>query len=73
MKSATKVDAGSVVDLVGRADLLDAAFADHDDPVGHGERLFLVVRHHDRGDPEAALQVADFAAQPGAHAGIERG
>ena len=60
------------VDLVGRADLLDPALAHHHDPVGHGERLFLVVGHHDRGDAEPLLQVADLAAQPGAHPRVER-
>ncbi len=44
------------VDLVGRADLLDAALVHHHDPVGHRQRLLLVVGDHDRGEPEAALQ-----------------
>ena len=60
------------VDLVGRADLLDPALAHHHDPVGHGERLLLVVRDHDRGHAEPVLQVADLAAQPGAHPRVER-
>ena len=60
------------VDLVGRADLVDPALAHDDDAVGHRERFLLVVRHHDRGDAEPLLQVADFAAQPRAHARVER-
>ena len=44
----------------------------HHDAVGHGERLLLVVRHHDGGDAERALQRLDLVAQPQAHTGIER-
>ena len=61
------------VDLGRRADLLDHAVVHHDDAIGHRQRLFLVVRDHDRRDPDALVQAADLGAQIRAHAGIERG
>ena len=36
-------------------------------------RLFLVMRHHDGGDAEPALQILDLVAQPQPHPRIERG
>jgi hypothetical protein len=45
---------------------------DHD-AVGHGQRLFLVVGHHDRGDPQAPLQLLDLVAEVDPHLGVERG
>ena len=44
----------------------------HHDAVGHGKRLFLVVRHHDGGDADLLLQAADLAAQAHALQRIER-
>ena len=44
-----------MVDLLRRPDLLHPAVVHHGDPVGHGERLFLVVGHVDEGDPHLAL------------------
>ena len=64
---------GLAIDLRGRTDLLDHALVHHHDAVGHGERFFLVVRHHDGGDAEPALQRLDLVAQAQAHARIERG
>ncbi len=61
------------IDLLRRADLVDHALVHDDDAVGHGERLLLVVRHHDGGDAEAALQRADLIAQAHAHLGVEGG
>jgi hypothetical protein len=61
------------IDLLGPAHLLDGAVVHDDDPVGHGERLLLVVRDQDRGDAKAALQRADLPAQVQAHARVERG
>ena len=71
-KSATNGVAGSLVDLARRADLLDHALVHHDDAVGHRQRLFLVVRDHDRRDAEPLLQRADLAAQPHALQRVER-
>ena len=61
------------IDLLRRADLLDDALVHHDDAVRHGERLLLVVRHHDGGDAEPALQRADLVAQAHPHLGVEGG
>ena len=41
-----------VVNLLRRAHLLDIALVHDDDGVGHGESLFLVVGHVDKGDAE---------------------
>ncbi len=43
----------------------------HHHAVGHRQRLFLVVRHQDRGHAEPSLQQPDLAAQPLALLGIE--
>ncbi len=56
-KSATNRLAGRVVDLVGRADLLEDTAIHHRDPVGQGERFVLVVGDQDRGVTSLALQV----------------
>ena len=45
-----------VVDLAGRADLLDAALVHHHHAVGDFERLFLVVGDEDRGDVDLVVQ-----------------
>ena len=60
------------VDLHRRADLLDHALVHHDDAVGHRQRLFLVVRDHDRRDAELSLQRADLLAQAHALERVER-
>ena len=44
-----------LVDLARAADLLDPAAVHDRDPVGHRERLFLVVRHVDERRPELVL------------------
>ena len=62
MKSATNGVAGPAVELLRRADLLEAPAAHHRDAVGDRQRLLLVVRHVDRGDAERLLQLADLAA-----------
>ena len=61
------------VNLGRRADLIDDALVHHHDAVGHRHRFFLVVRDHDGGDAEPALQILDLVAQPQPHARIERG
>ena len=45
----------ALVDLLGRADLLDAALVEHGDAVAHAERLVLVVGDEDEGDADLAL------------------
>ena len=60
-----------VVDLEGRADLLDPALAHHHHAIGERERLLLVVRDVDRRDAELALDRPDLIAQGDADLGIE--
>ena len=54
---------GEVVDLEGRADLLDPALAHHDHAIGQRQRLLLVVGDVDRRDAELALDRPDLHAQ----------
>src|SRR5256885_3451310 len=49
-----------VVNIGRCADLLDLAGIHHGDPVGHGERLFLVVGDKDHGQTEFALQLLEL-------------
>ena len=44
-----------LVDLDRRAYLLDAAVGHHGHAIAHGQRLFLVVRDVDEGDPDLLL------------------
>ena len=61
-----------VVDLVGRADLLDPAVVHHHDAVGDLERLVLVVGDEHAGDVHLVVQPAQPAAQLLAHLRVER-
>ena len=61
-----------VVDLVGGADLLDAALAHHHDPVGEFQRLFLVVGDEDGGVAGRVVDLAQPAAQLAPHLRVER-
>ncbi len=61
-----------LVDLAGRADLLDPALVHHREAVGHGERLFLVVRHVDEGDPDLLLQGLQLDLERLPELGVER-
>ena len=70
--SATNGGRGTRVQRRGRGRLLDAARLHHADPVGHRERLFLVVGDEDGGDREPLLEGADLVAQLGADLGVER-
>ena len=63
---------GPRVDLLRRADLLDRPSAHHRDPVGHGERLLLVVRHVDERDADLALELPQLELQVLAELGVER-
>ena len=58
MKPATNWVRRALVDLLGRGDLLDDALVHHRDPVGHRQRLLLVVRHVEERDADLALDVA---------------
>ena len=44
---------------------------EHRHPVGHGQRLFLVVGDQQRGGAETPLQGANLVAQIGAHIGVQ--
>jgi hypothetical protein len=61
-----------VVDLVGRALLLDAAVVHHHHAVCHFHGLFLVVGDEDAGHMHLVVQAAQPAAQFLAHLGIQR-
>ena len=54
MKSATKRRRRALVQLLGRAELLDPAVVHDRDPVAHRERLLLVVGHVHERDPDLA-------------------
>ena len=64
---------GTFVDLLGRADLLDASGVHDDDAIGHGHRFDLIVRDVDRRVVEFVVQPADFEAHVAAQIGIEIG
>src|SRR5262245_2425327 len=51
---------GMLVDVGRRPDLLDPALVEDRDPVGHRQRLLLVVRHVDERDPDLALDGLEF-------------
>ena len=62
MNDATKALRGVTIELLRRADLLDAAAVDHHQAVAHAHRLVLVVRDEDGGDLEQLLQPAHLLA-----------
>jgi hypothetical protein len=61
-----------VEDLVGRADLFEAAAVEDRHPVGEFERLLLVVGDEQGGVARAVVDFAQPAAQVAAHLGVER-
>jgi hypothetical protein len=65
--------AGLVVHLARRAFLDQPAAIDDQDAIRHGQGFILVMGHHDRGHPQALLELADFDPQHGPHLGIQRG
>ena len=54
-KSGHELGCGSLVEVLRRAELLDAPGAHDGDPVGHRHRLFLVVGDVDEGDADLGL------------------
>src|SRR5262249_15233567 len=62
-----------IIEFALRPDLLDAAFIHDDEAVRHRERLLLVVRHHDGGEAELLLQLADLDAHLLPQLGVEIG
>ena len=72
MKPATKVVRRALVDGLGRVALLDHAAVRHDrDPVGHRQRLLLVVGDVDEGDPDVALDPLQLQLQALAQLQVE--
>ena len=63
---------GRLPDFARRAHLLDAARVHQHHPVGHFQRLFLVVRHEHAGHVQLVVQPAQPAAQFLAHLGVQR-
>ena len=49
-----------VVQVARGADLRDPPLPHEHDPVAHGERLLLIVRHVDEGDAQVGLQVLEL-------------
>ena len=70
-KEATKRRLGVVVDLEGRADLLDPPVVHDHDAVGKRKRFFLVVGHVDGGDAQLALDAREFRCAADANLGVE--
>ena len=61
-----------LVDVLGRAGLLDAAAIHDHDAIRHLQGLFLIMGDENRGHLDLGVQVAQPAAQLLAHLGIER-
>jgi hypothetical protein len=53
---------GPVVDVERRADLLDVAGVEHDQAVGEGHGLDLIVGDVDHGGLELAVELAELGA-----------
>ena len=51
---------GAVIDLLRIGDLLDMALVHHRDPIGHRQRLLLVMGYVNKRDLEPMLQIAQF-------------
>ena len=62
----------ALVDVLGRADLLDETVAHDGDAVGEVERFFLIVGHIKKGDAGALLYVLEFALHLLAQFEVER-
>ena len=60
------------VDLLRRAELLDAPLAHHGDAIGEHQRFFLVVRDEDRRQAEPSLQPLHFELHLLAQFAVER-
>ena len=72
MKSATNGRRRPVVDLRGRGELVDVARVHDGDAVGHRHRLLLVVRDHDEGDADVALDPLELDLHRLAQLEVER-
>ena len=70
-KLATKVVLRVLVEVGGRAQLLDAARVHHGDRVGHGHGLLLVVRDVDEGDADLGLDALELELHLAAQLEVE--
>ena len=61
-----------LVDVPRRAELLDLAAGHHGKPVGHRQRLLLVVRDVDEGDPDLALDALQLDLELAPQLRVER-
>ena len=73
MKPGDELIGRLVVEIERRADLLDDAVMHHDDLVGHGHGLDLVVGDVDRGGLQPLMQLLDLGAHLHAQFGVEIG
>ena len=71
-KPATYAVSRRGVDRLRRADLLDQAVAHHGEPVGHGQRLLLVVGDVDERDADRLLERLELELQVLAQLGVQR-
>ncbi len=62
---------GVLIQLVRRADLFEAPLVDHGDTVAEVERLFLLVRHEHRRDPDALDDLTQLVARALAQRRVE--
>ena len=60
------------VNLLGRAAMFDPALVHHDDPVGAGHRLFLIVGNVDKGGANLALDRLELILHLAAQFEVER-
>ena len=72
MKSATNRVGGSLVELLGRSELLDLAGVHDRDPVAHRERLLLVVGHVHERDPDLGLDALELDLELAPQLEVER-
>ncbi len=70
-KRATNALAGSLPDVGGGADLLDAAVVHHDEPVGERERLVVIVGHEQDRESEPHEQGSQLGDEPLAQRAVE--
>ncbi|MGX1367088.1 hypothetical protein RKD19_002447 [Streptomyces canus] len=70
-KLATKVGVRVLVQVGGRAELLDAARVHHGDRVGHGHGLLLVVRDVHEGDADLGLDALELQLHLAAQLEVE--
>src|SRR5690606_21514644 len=61
-----------VVDLLGRADLLNSSLVDHNNTVCHLHCFFLIVSHEDRRYMQLVVEPAQPTTQIFSHLGIKR-